>query len=392
MRVLVTADMLHEPNNIAEYLRTHGLLRRDAAWCGIAPGNIEEIAVAADEVLRRPDRLRDLARCAAALFDPGPWKGNEWTDTPRDDSPGERYFFLLPLLQHLEVTMRWYAARGIPESVLRETMTDLQIWIDTCRERTGRPGLREAGWLREHFNGRIFRLGRLQFQPAKCGLPCLALSRRRDGKVCLVARGGSAVVPSGIYADSEGAAGSPIALVCEEVEGEIRLAHRIQPEGRISPKPTGFEAGVWETRLAPGDPVLALHIPAGAPLAFEACRDSFRRAAAFFPRYFGDAPVPRGVTCGSWLFYPGLCDLLPPDANIVRFQLAFHRFPLPGATSAQTCERAFHPHGRAITREQLKGTLQHRLFDHIQSGHVPISGGGLVLPPLDNWGMQGASF
>lgn len=370
------------PETIADYLHAPGTLRRDAAWCRLAPDHIAAIETAAAELLRRPDRLADLARCASSLTEPGAWDGAAWRDTPRDASAGERFFLILPLLQRVRGLRDWYAARSIPEAVLLDTLSDLTIWIETNRERSGLPGFREIGWLREHFSGRVIRLGRLQFQPAVFGYPLFVLRHRRSRGVCLVAGAGHGITPQGIYADSEGAAGPVTELVCEEEGGEIRRGHVVQADGRIAAAPTVFASDAWRRELAPGDAVLALHIPAGAPLDPVACRDAFRQAETFYPRHFSELPAARAVTCSSWLLYPGLCDLLPPDANIVRFQHAFHRFPVAGATSRQTIERAFPGGVLPPDRGALRSTLQRRLFDHIRQGHAPIGAGGLVLPPF----------
>ena len=112
------------------------------------------------------------------------------------------------------------------------------------------------------------------------------------------------------------------------------------------------------------------------------------QAASFYPRHFPERATARAVVCGSWLFNPGLCDILPGTSNLVRFQRAFLRVPLPGATAGQTYERAFAPHGRAIRREQLATTQQRRLFDHIAAGHVPIGAGGIFPAPIDAWGTR----
>lgn len=384
--VPVDASPLNEPARIADFLRDARRVRTEAAWAGIAPPFCDLIERAAGELLQRPERLDDLVRCADALCGAGGWDGAAWRDTPRDDSAGERFFFILPLLQHLAPMRAAYAARGIPDDVLRDTLSDFQIWIDTNRARTGSPGFREAGWLREHVRCRLYRLGRLQFQPSVSAMPFVVLAHRRRGEVCVVVRGAFRVTADGRFADSEGASGPVLETVFREEAGEIRLAHRVRSDGFIAAEPTAFEPGGWEPRLAPGDPVLALHIPAGEPLAFDACRESFRKADAFFPRHFADLPAPRGVTCGSWLFYPGFCDILPATSNIVRFQRAFLRVPVPGATADQTYERAFSPHGRSVTRGQLATTLQRRLFDHIAEGHVPVNAGALFPAPLGNWG------
>ncbi|NLF85498.1 MAG: DUF5596 domain-containing protein [Lentisphaerae bacterium] len=379
---------LNEPANIAAFLRDTRRLRAEAAWAGIEPTACDLIVQAADDLLRRPERLADLVHCATTLFTPDAWKAEEWNDVPRDNTAGERFFLILPLLQHLAQMRALYAAHAIPDTVLHDTLADLQIWIDTNQQRSGAPGFREVGWMREHLYCRVIRLGRLQFQPGTFSMPFVVLTHRQRGKTCVVACGAREITSKGIFADSEGATGPFIDLTYVEEAGEIRQAHLVEFSGYLAPRPTTFAPGEWERRLTAGDPVLNLHIPAAAPLDFDACRDSFVQAASFYPRHFPELGTPRAVVCGSWLFNPGLCDILPETSNIVRFQRAFLRVPQPKATSGQTYERAFVPHGRATRREQLTTTLQRRLFDHIAAGHVPLGAGGIFPAPIDAWGTR----
>ena len=47
--------------------------------------------------------------------------------------------------------------------ILDDTLSDVKIWTNTWYELTGELGLKETEWLSNHFSGRLFRLGRLQF-------------------------------------------------------------------------------------------------------------------------------------------------------------------------------------------------------------------------------------
>ncbi|MGI5869403.1 MAG: acyltransferase domain-containing protein [Kiritimatiellia bacterium] len=370
---------LNEPEKIADFLRAESVLRAEAVGAGIAPADVEAIAQAARELLNRPDRLADLVRVAVALARPEHWNPALWRDTPRDDSRGEQFFLLLPVLQRLAAMRAEYAARGMPDDVLRATLADIPIWIDTHQARTGRRGFHEIGWLREHIFCRVIRLGRLQFQPSTFNPPFVALVHRASGERCVVACGGLRFAESGVFANSEGAAGGVFETRLRVEAGDIREAHRVQANGRVAQAPSTFEPGAWEVRLAPGDPALAVHIPAGEPLDAEACRASFAMAAGFHSRHFPDRAAPRGLQCVSWLLYPGLADILPPSSNIVQFQRAFLRFPASGASADQAYERVFSPHKRNVARDHLTTSLQRRLFDHIEAGHVPQSTGGVVL-------------
>ena len=119
----------------------------------------------------------------------------------------------------------------------------------------------------------------------------------------------------------------------------MRRGHAVSANGYIEPVPSDFAAGQWRKGLNWGDTVLSLHIPAGEPLDFTACRESFRLAADFFPSYFPGLPVPRAVACGSWLFYQGLVEFTA-ESNIVRFQSCFTVSPMR-VPPAVKLERAF---------------------------------------------------
>ena len=61
-----------------------------------------------------------------------------------------------------------YAEKGIPESVLLDTLSDISIWLDTWSDLKGETYLGELGWLQRHLKMDIFRIGRLQFAFGTC--------------------------------------------------------------------------------------------------------------------------------------------------------------------------------------------------------------------------------
>lgn len=58
-----------------------------------------------------------------------------------------------------------YQVRGIADAIYFDTFSDLRIWCETCYRNYGEYGIEEYNWLKEHVRLRLFRLGRLQFQP-----------------------------------------------------------------------------------------------------------------------------------------------------------------------------------------------------------------------------------
>ncbi len=57
-----------------------------------------------------------------------------------------------------------YKAKNIGDDIFADTMSDIKIWIDDHKVRTGEDGLYELHWIMHHMNLNIFKLGRLQYQ------------------------------------------------------------------------------------------------------------------------------------------------------------------------------------------------------------------------------------
>lgn len=74
---------------------------------------------------------------------------------------------LLPLaiIAHLtEHVLELNGARGIPREQTIETLRDVNVWLDGYYELEGVRGFCEYCWLRRHFTGDLFTVGRLQFR------------------------------------------------------------------------------------------------------------------------------------------------------------------------------------------------------------------------------------
>lgn len=74
--------------------------------------------------------------------------------------------------------------------------------------------------------------------------------------------------------------------------------------------------------LAPGDPILSVHIPSDACLSRDALRASYGAAGRFFAgpgAAVCKEGAPRAVLCRTWLLAPALRGLLPAESGILRF-------------------------------------------------------------------------
>ena len=60
-----------------------------------------------------------------------------------------------------------YDALGIPEQVFWDGLKDLAIWAEDYWEKHGVPGIAEWGWVATTLTMKVFRIGRLQFEPTQ---------------------------------------------------------------------------------------------------------------------------------------------------------------------------------------------------------------------------------
>ena len=96
-----------------------------------------------------------------------------YNDTTRffqkiSDLYGDAYPELLAVYLRLALDLyQVYQQKAIPEHVYFDTMSDFVLWSRQCYRETGIWGIKEKYWLAEHLKMKLFKLGRLQFQPVE---------------------------------------------------------------------------------------------------------------------------------------------------------------------------------------------------------------------------------
>jgi hypothetical protein len=300
-------------------------------------------------------------------------------------------FYLLALLGGLPEMRTLYRAHGVPYPVARETLGDLQRWADHYRRRHGVWGIApsEVPWFRLHFRGELYGLGRLQFEPGRW-FPAARAFRHRDlGVVTAISEAGIRYRPDGRRAgpddphDEAGVWTAGLVLGKEWV-----LGHRISPVGLAERAEIRLARADWTEVLTPGDPVLYLHIPRGAPLDLAACRQSFERALEFFPLHFPERSFV-AFACESWLLDAQLEQMLPASSNLVRFQRQMYLIPLVG-NQADVLDWVFDGAYSNPAQAPRDTVLRRAVLDHLQRGGR-LHGGGcfLLFEDLSAWGTAG---
>ena len=298
-------------------------------------------------------------------------------------------FYLLIALFGVSYARAFHQSRGIPEQIARDTYSDTSLWAQGYKTKHGVWGvdLKILPWLFNHISGELYRLGRLHFMQRPLQLKLHAFRNRVTQEVKALAtvgiryRGDGGLDGTVGEFDTESGWISRLIIDSDRVTGTP-----IHPGGVALRTEITLSLNTWEQILAPGDSVLETHIPAGSPMDFDACGDSFHQAIDFFPRYFPDR-LFQGFCCTSWLLNTQFQEWLSPDSNLVRFQREFYLFPIfSGGRSG--LDRIFNDGMQDLSKAPRNTSLRRTVLNHLQAGGYLRSGGALLFVEDLDWGTQ----
>ena len=264
------------------------------------------------------DAVRGLVRCHAAEF-----------FQPRPDCLSgfsrEAYAFLYTQLCVTE-GRKALRARGIPEQYDRdipERMTRKQL---KKYSETGDISFDDYSWDMNFYCCQIFYMDRFYFIPYRWGETPAVWRNRKTGEVTALWRAGDRVRRDG-QLDGTNGVSDPEAFLTSFTETESAfIGNRVLPEGRISAETVALDKKNWQKVLEENDFLLALHIPGGEGYTPERVKSSCEQALAFWDRYYPEYDY-KGFWSESWLYDPGLREILEPERNIIRVQKQFYCYP-----------------------------------------------------------------
>ena len=264
------------------------------------------------------DAVRGLIRChAVEFFQPRPACLNGFAR--------EAYAFLYTQLCVLE-GRKALRERGVPEEYdadIPERMTRKQLkkYVET-----GDISFDDYPWDMNFYCCQIFFLDRFYFIPYRWGGSPEAWRNKETGEVTALWHAGTRVRRDG-QIDGVNGIFDPEAFITEfeETESAVR-GNYVLPEGRISSQTAELDKRIWAKALGDDDFLLALHIPGGEGYTPERVRSSCEKALAFYDRYYPEYRYT-GFWSESWLYDPGLREILGPERNIIRVQRQFYCYP-----------------------------------------------------------------
>ena len=284
----------------------------------------------AARIIRAEPALAHLAwHCYRLLFFHQEFEGGKmarWPEPVAQLGDLAGLFYVLISLPVVPLTRAAHMDRGVPDSVTRHTLTRYVELVDRYRmTHPGRWGLALGSlyWKRLYVNADLYACGRFEY-----------MVRPFHGAVRVFRHGQTrqtiALAVDGTQFDADGLMVQPLS------EGwTARLAIDETSVTGCPVSPTGFAENRevtlplhdWQQVLAPGDPTLDMHIPAGGGMTLERCLDSMKQAMEFFPHYFPERPFV-AFACYSWIFHPEMARVYTPESNMVLYQKELYMFPI----------------------------------------------------------------
>lgn len=159
MRVTDDTARLPDPARAVRALGQLAVTEQDSA----------EAAAALPGPRTHPELWWLLKRCRHRLVtDLGGYAWPEpWPTLPTALGSTGRWFYLAVLLATLPDVRRYHRRLGVPDEVSWATLRDLGEKVGLHRRFHGIGGFDRQDWFTQHFRGSLYRLGRLQFHPAR---------------------------------------------------------------------------------------------------------------------------------------------------------------------------------------------------------------------------------
>ncbi len=244
-------------------------------------------------------------------------------------------FHLLVALAMVPKLKEVHAAWEVEEEVTHDTASQIRLFSENYRPtHEGRYGLvmGQLDWIRHYVDeSRYFRIGRMEYwlKPWRGGAE--AYRRNGDGYTLALAPDGSRFTRDGFKQTdpSEETLHTGWKATLETTDTEVS-GYPVSPLGAAENRKVTLPLSEWTHVLTTGTPVLEMHIPSGGGMTPDAYTSSMRGAVEFFRRRFPDEH-PVAIVCNSWLFNTQLEEILPPTANLVRYQKELYLYPVPSS-------------------------------------------------------------
>ena len=306
-----------------------------------------------------------------------------------DDALGEHsgLFYLLVALDTVPVMQKKYRQLNIPEAIIKNTLLQLKAFNESYKiGYDGRSGLEvsRANWLRHYIEGRLFRLGRMEYRFRE--MPDFVEVYRHNIDQSIIT-----LVGNKLNFDVDGyVTRNPSETVWSSAAVTTTVTTitgtQVSPLGFSLNREKKLKRAEWSCVLCEGDTVIDMHIPGGGGLSLEACGDSMCQAVDFFATYFPKVKTTV-IYCASWIFNTQLKTIVP-DSNLVKFMNELFLFPIDAEPDIGFYFVFCRKYGE-LENPPRTTRLQRGMLDILESGGRLRAGGMLFFnDDISNFGSQ----
>jgi hypothetical protein len=364
-------------------LLSEPFIDENALFAGLGGERARFLTDAARRLRGAPGLDRIFWHCHRTVYRsdaPGDLRGWPKLHRAMEDNGGA--FYLLVGLAGVPDIRGAHRQRGIPQDVTAATCRQFLSFSEAYeRGHAGRPGLYHAHqllWLRNYVRHPYYRLGRLEFWLKQSPGGIDAWRHRRTGQVLALAEDGKKLNREGYIDGSASPLGSEGAWTARLTENEHEVVgYPYSPLGMALQRQVRLPLTDWEPVLRKDSWVLDMHIPAGGGMTPEACLDSHRMALEFFDRHHPGHPWT-ALVCRSWIFNTQLEQLLPAEANMVRYMRDLYLFPLR-SSGTDGLWNIFLQEPFDIRTAPRASSLQRAVIEFLEAGNAWRSGAMFML-------------
>ncbi len=298
--------------------------------CGFSEREIESIQSAARKI-RHNSALRLLYQHCLYQLLKGTAHGkfSAWPETIPSLEELSGAFYLLVALATISETHAVHKRLSIPETVTVATYQSVKDNSHNYQKATRRPtGFfpLQLHWVRHYFQGRIFRLGRMEYLLKEMKGIGPVYKHRKSGFIVALAQDGEAFNAEGYCCNTAASCSKDYWTASLKFDSESVVGNPVSPCGFALHQTVRLPQQEWGLVLKEGDTVIDMHIPAGGGMTPERCLQSLQQAVAFFARYFPMRPA-RAIICLSWILNTQFERALP-DSNLTFFMQNVYLFPV----------------------------------------------------------------
>ena len=355
---------------------------RYGTFAGVSRSILEHIIAEKNILIQDDDLVKFLWHSVKFVYDPANADTRRAAIPVMDKALPNIYptFFFLLLLAGIPQAITLYEHNKWPINILKDTLKDFGVWLEHSEKEFGIIGLNHHNfcWITGLLDGKTIRLGRLQFQKLDFTKDIRVFRHKNSGEVKILCGDGVRYNSQGLIDgvggvwDESGHWNSSFQQVADKVTG-----NPISEAGFAENSIVELRLDEWKDVLHKGDKTINVHIPAGAPLDPDACRESFELAKAFFRKHFPDYKF-KAIVCFSWFLDNQFEEIVGEDANIVKFQHLGRIYPIAGESAAVNRIFGHKADKYGINSVPHKTSMQRAVAKFVNNGGV-LHNSGMVL-------------